>query len=90
VRYSKGYKENRPILQLESIVLSQFVFATDHAAESLPLKASCRTEENTLPTRKQNLFSVPQKKTEASIFEETWLLHLAEIDDTITAGAKED
>jgi hypothetical protein len=54
------------------------------------LKTSYFTKESALPARKQDLFSILQKKNEASILEETYLLHLAEIDDTITAGAKED
>jgi hypothetical protein len=54
------------------------------------LKTSYFAKESALPARKQDLFSILQKKNEASILEETCLLHLAEIDDTITAGAKED
>lgn len=43
-----------------------------------------------MPARKQDLFSIPQKKNQASILEETWLLNLRQIDDTITVRAKEN
>jgi hypothetical protein len=62
---------------------------SSHRTRELWLKTSYFAKESALPARKQDLFSIPQKKNEASILEETRLHHLAEIDDTITAGAKE-
>ena len=63
--------------------------ALSHRTRELWQKTSYFAKESALPARKQDLFSIPQKKNEASIFEETRLHHLAEIDDTITAGPKE-
>jgi hypothetical protein len=70
-------------------IFQRQVAGSSRRTRELWLKTSYFTKESALPARKQDLFSIPQKKNKASILEETWLLHLAEIDDTITAGAKE-
>ena len=81
-RLVKVARDQIPLLLLQFVmIISRFPFNLD-----MPVF----TKESALPARKQDLFSILQKKNEASILEETCLLHLAEIDDTITAGAKED
>ena len=49
----------------------------------------CFTEENGLPPRKHDLFSVLEQKNETSVFAQSRLFHLAEVDNTVPAGAKE-
>ena len=53
------------------------------------LKTSCRTEESGLPPRKHDLFSVLEQKNEVSVIAQTWLFHVAEVDNTASAGSKE-
>jgi hypothetical protein len=44
-----------------------------------------------LPPRKHDLFSVLEQKNEASsVIAQSWLFHVAEVDNTVPAGAKED
>jgi hypothetical protein len=42
-----------------------------------------------LPARKHDLFSVLEQKNEASVIAQSWFFHVAEVDYTTTAGAKE-
>jgi hypothetical protein len=53
-------------------------------------QTSCPTEENGLPARKHNFFSVPHNENEAPVFLEAWLFHVAQIDNREPAGAKEN
>ncbi len=67
------------------------MFADDEPAGLNPELQTARfTEENALSARKHDLFSVLKQKKDAFIFEETWLFHVAEVDYTVPAGAKED
>jgi hypothetical protein len=43
-----------------------------------------------LPARKHNLFSVPQNENKASVLVELWFFHLAQVNNTASAGAKEN
>ena len=43
-----------------------------------------------MPPRKHDLFSVLEQKNEASVIAQTWLFHVAEVDNTASACAKED
>jgi hypothetical protein len=43
-----------------------------------------------LPPRKHDLFSVLEQKNEASAIAQSWFFDLAEVDNTVPAGAKED
>jgi len=43
-----------------------------------------------LSARKHDLFSVLEQKNETSVFAQSWLFDLAEVDNTVPAGAKED
>ena len=42
-----------------------------------------------MPAGKVDLFAVPENKHEAFVFEKACLFHVAEVDDTVTRGAKE-
>jgi hypothetical protein len=42
-----------------------------------------------LPPRKHDLFSVLEQKNEVSVIAQSWLFHVAEVDNTASAGSKE-
>jgi len=54
------------------------------------LETASLTEENGLPPRKHDLFSVLEQKNEVSVIAQSWLFDLAEVDNTASAGAEED
>ena len=54
------------------------------------LETACFTETNALPPREHDLFSELEQKNEASVIAQSWLFDLAEVDNTVPAGAKED
>jgi hypothetical protein len=54
------------------------------------LKTSCRAEESGLPPRKHDLISVLEQKNETSVIAQSWLFHLAQVDNTVPPGADED
>jgi hypothetical protein len=53
------------------------------------LETACFTEENGLPPRKHDLFSVLEQKNEVSVTAQSWLFDLAEVDNTASVGSKE-
>jgi hypothetical protein len=66
------------------------LFADELRTLDPELETSCCTEENGLSARKHDLFSVLEQKNEASVIAQSWLFDLAEVDNTVPAGAKED